>query len=280
MFYQALDTGCIGHGAVGLAQGAAMAQQYGFEGFWLDAGRDFLGKTQDVKALLARHQLKPAGFSLPLEFRADEAIFQTGMDKLASRAAFAREVGINRCVTWILPAHEELNYEANFALHRDRLSQAAEVLKKEGVWLGLEFVSPPKMRAQARYPFIHDVKGMLALCDAIDTGNCGILVDAWHWHLAEHTFLDFEVFTNPRQIVCVHVCDAPVNIPAEQQEDQSRRLPGATGVINIAEFFAGLRQTGYDGPVLVEPFEAFLGKIPFEEALKTIKKYLDRVWPG
>ena len=34
-----------------------------------------------------------------------------------------------------------------------------------------------------------------------------------------------------------------------------RRLPGATGVIDIAGFLQTLREIGYDGPVTPEPFE-------------------------
>ncbi len=79
-------------------------------------------------------------------------------------------------------------------------------------------------------------------------------------------------------IVCAHVMDAPANIPEEEQNDNVRRLPGTTGVLRIEEFFAGLKMAGYDGPVLVEPFEAFLAEIPFEDAVKLTAKALDRVW--
>ena len=40
-------------------------------------------------------------------------------------------------------------------------------------------------------------------------------------------------------------------LPASRQ----RELPGATGVIDLAQFIAALRRLGYDGPVRAEPFE-------------------------
>lgn len=280
MFYKTLDTASIGHRGVALTASVPLAAQLGFAGIWLDAGRDFVGNPQDVKGLLANHQLLPAGFALPLEFRASQEIFQAGLDKLPSRAAFAREIGISRCVTWIVPGHDQLTFNENFDLHQGRLSQAAEILQGEGIWLGLEFVAPLSAREHTRYPFIHTLAGVMTLCEAIGTGNCGVLLDAWHWHLAGLTFADITQFSNPRQIVCVHVSDAPVNTPDALQNDLVRRLPGTTGVINLPSFFAGLQFVGYDGPVVVEPFEAFLGKVPVKDAAIITKRQLDLVWPA
>jgi 2-keto-myo-inositol isomerase len=104
-------------------------------------------------------------------------------------------------------------------------------------------------------------------------------MDAWHWFMAGQKFEDFNKFTSPDQIVCAHIMDAPANVPAEEQEDLVRRLPGTTGIVPIEEFFAGLNKVGYEGPVLVEPFERFLSMIGFEEAVGIVKKSMDKVWP-
>lgn len=279
MFYQALDTGNISHGGMSFLKAAEITKKAGFDGFWFDAGRDFTADLLETKDLLAATGLKAAGFGLPLEFRKDEDSFASGISKLARRAAYARALGITRCATWIMPSHKALDYQSNFEQHRKRLSQAAQILKDEGIWLGLEFVSSFHLWKNAAHPFIHDLQGMLALCEAIGTGNCGILMDAWHWHLSGHDLADFEKFTDPKQIVLAHVMDAPSNVPDEEQIDQVRRLPGTTGVINIDAFFAGLMLAGYDGPVAVEPFEPYLAKLPFEQAVTLVKKRLDSVWP-
>ena len=40
-----------------------------------------------------------------------------------------------------------------------------------------------------------------------------------------------------------------------------------------------MKKAGYEGPVLVEPYEAFLSMIPLEESLKIVAQSFDRVWP-
>lgn len=278
MFYQAVAPGNLGHG-VRFVDAAAPVARQGYAGYFFDAGMDFTGSVQQVKDLLAQHGLKAAGFGLPLEFRKGEAEYRQGMESLPAALEFARALGITGCTTWIMPAHEELNFDENFALHQRRLAPAARMMADYGITFGMEYVGPKKLRKKARYSFIHDLDGMLSLCEALGSGNCGLMLDAWHWHLAGQTFEDFRKVSKPGQVVCVHVMDAPANIPDEEQEDLVRRLPGTTGVINIAEFFAGLKLIGYEGPVLVEPFERFLAQIPFEEALKVVKKALNSVWP-
>ncbi len=279
MFYQALDTGTIGHGKQSFLSSAEMVKKIGFEGFWFDATRDLTDDVGQLQAMLAKTGLLPSGFGLPVEFRQDEARFQEGLVALLAYAKTARAIGITRCATWIMPAHESLGFEENFKLHQERLRLVAQVLKDEGIRLGLEFVSSPHLFRDAKNPFIHDLKGMLSLCDALGTGNAGILLDAWHWHLSGHDFGDFSLFTNQEQIVLAHVMDAPANVPDLEQKDNVRRLPGSTGVINIDAFFAGLMMVGYEGPVSVEPFEPYLANLPFEQAATLVKKRLDSVWP-
>jgi sugar phosphate isomerase/epimerase len=279
MFYKALAPGCIGHG-VRFTDAAGLAAKHGFEGYWFDAGMDFEGDPDKSKELLNRHGLRAAGFGLPVEFRMDDKEYKEDMAKLPALLDFAEKIGVARCATWILPAHNSRSFEENFELHRSRLRPAARMLEDHGMLLGLEFVGPKKSRSHAKHEFIYDLDGMLKLCGAIGTGNCGILMDAWHWHMAGQVFDDFSKFTSPDLIACVHIMDAPLNIPDDEQEDSARRLPGATGVIHIDEFFAGLATVGYEGPVLAEPFEKFLSKIAFGDALKITKASIDRVWPN
>lgn len=279
MFYKAVAPGNIGHGVRFLDAVEPVSRQ-GYEGFFFEAGKDFSGSTQEVKELLEKHRLKPAGFSLPVEYRKGDNEYQEGMAKLPQYLKFAQEIGIKGCVTWIFPFHDRLTYSENFEQHRKRLAPAAQMLKDHGMYFGMEFLGPKKLRRNVNFQFVHELDGMLELCDAMGTGNCGILMDAWHWHMAGQSFEDFKKLNAPGKIVCVHVMDAPANIPDEEQEDLVRRLPGTTGVINIVEFFAGLKVVGYEGPVMVEPFERFLSQIPFEESLKVVIKSLNRVWPG
>ena len=279
MFYKTLAPGCIGHPEATFFGTAALAAQYGYRGYWFDAGKDLVGDPEETKKVLEKYHLIPAGFGLPVEYRGSEAAYLADMEKLPAYLDFAQAIGIKRCITWIIPSSEELSYEENFELHRRRLTPVAKMLKERNMLFGMEFLGPKKLRKGVKHEFIHSLDEMLKLCDAIGTGNVGILMDAWHWDMAEQKFSDFDKFTSPDQIVCAHVMDAPANVPAEEQEDLVRRLPGTTGIINIEAFFAGLKKVGYDGPVLVEPFEEFLKQIPLEDAIKVVAKSLSNVWP-
>jgi sugar phosphate isomerase/epimerase len=61
-------------------------------------------------------------------------------------------------------------------------------------------------------------------------------------------------------------------------KDSPRKLPGETGVLRIADFMGGLREAGYTGPVVAEPFEAKLSEMGFKQALDTTMEAINRVW--
>ena len=275
--YKAVSPGNIGHG-ISFETAAKASAKYKFEGYWFDIVGDSALPVEETKALLLETGLKAAGFGLPLEFRKDQALFDADFTKFEHYVRYAAEIGAKRCATWILPFSDTYTYEENFALHRDRLKKCCEVLKAYDMVLGMEFVGPPKLRKGVKYEFIHNLDQMLSLCEAISTGNTGLLLDVWHWDLAGQKKEDFLKITN-EQVVLVHINDAPEGVPAEEQEDLIRKLPGETGVLRIGEFFGGLQSIGYDGPVLVEPFEPKLSEMSYDNALFTVMESINRVWP-
>ena len=240
---------------------------------------DFEGDPAKTRAVLQKYNLKPAGCNLPVEYRKDEETYQADMALLPQCVAFARAIGITRFMTWIVPFSNELTFDENMARHARRLRPACELLKENGITLGLEFQGPPKLRIGVKHEFVYNLDGILALGEAIGTGNCGVILDSWHWDMAGQVFADFDKITYPGMAVAAHITDAPANVPIEEQEDLLRRLPGTTGIINIEAFFAGLKKIGFDGPVIVEPFEAFLSQIPAEEAFRIGMKAMRHVWP-
>jgi sugar phosphate isomerase/epimerase len=76
----------------------------------------------------------------------------------------------------------------------------------------------------------------------------------------------------------VHVNDAPTGIAIDEQVDNVRDLPGATGVIDIAVFLGALQEMGYDGPVMVEPFNQRVRDMEPGDALAATGKALAGVW--
>lgn len=272
-------------GAIGVSgstlEVAALAKATGFGGMDLNAAEAAtlleLGELDTLRRLYEEHGLRPGGFGLPVDFRRDEETFQKGLAALPRLAKAAAAMGCLRCPTWILPFSNDLPFAENFETHRRRLRACAEILADHGVWLGLEFVGPKTMRVGKKYEFIWNMAGMLELADAIGTGNVGLLLDCWHWYTSGGTVADI-LALKPEQVVYTHVNDAPAGVPVDEQVDNVRRMPGETGVIDIAGFLGALAKIGYEGPVTAEPFVPQLRELPPLEACRRTSSALDKIF--
>ena len=276
--YKALSASNLGHPAV-FKEAAEVTAKTGYEGYLFSIMKDSQTPAEETIELLQKYNLKPAGFSLPFDFRGSKEAFEDGMANFENLVKYAAKIGANRCATYIMPFHDTLNYAENFELHRSRLTEACKVMKEYGIIFGMEFVSSPDLLKDKKHLFIHDLPKMLELCDAIGTGNVGILMDLWHWDFANHTKQDIVNLKCPDMVALVHINDAPAGVPRDEQKDFIRKLPGETGVLRIAEFFEGLKELGYKGPVVVEPFEPKLKEMSFEDAIVTNMAALNKVWP-
>ena len=273
--YRTLSPGAIDV-SVRFEEGARLAARYGFEGLALDAGHLLGEGAVAVRETLAAHGLKPGSFGLPVDIRGDDDAYEASLGRLASVAEAAQQVGCTRASTYIFSWSDDRDYEANFSFHHERLVQPAAILAEHGIRLGLEFLGPKTLRDGHPYAFIHTVRGTLELCDAVGP-NVGLLLDVWHWYTSGHDPADLELLSN-QNVVDIHVNDAPAGIPIDEQVDGVRCLPGETGVINLSIFFNSLKRVGYDGPVVVEPFNARLRAMAPEDAVRTTAEALDRVW--
>jgi len=276
--YECFSSGHLGFPGKSIRDNVPLAVKYGYEGIYFDIKRESASfSPSEFTELLAENKLKNGGFELPVEFRKDRETFEADLKTLRSCCGFAEKTGSTRCLTYLLPFSNTLDYKANFNLHKERLIPVAKILEEHGIRFGLEFVGPPSLRRGKAHEFIHNLDGLNELLDAIGTSNLGYLLDVFHWDLAGQVFGDFKKIPGPEWIVMVHLNDAPKGLSAEEQLDQSRELPGVTGVLRIDEFMRGLRDLKYDGPVSVEPFSESLKAMPFEEAVKTAKLSMDKV---
>lgn len=278
--YKMLSAGAIGVRGT-TAELAALAQRRGFGGLEFNSAEaaDLMdrGELETLAAIYRMHGLRVGAMGLPVQFRQDDAAFQRDLAALTRHAKAAEAMGCTRCATWLLPASDDLTYEQNFERHRSRLKACAEVLGEHGCRLGLEFVGPRTARAGKKHVFLYDMKGMLALCDAIGTGNVGLLLDCWHWHCTEGTGGQIKAL-RPEQVVLVHVNDAPAGVGLDQYVDNRRGMPGETGVIDIAAFLGALASIAYDGPVMAEPFSQRLGTLPADQAVRETSESLDLIF--
>ena len=163
----------------------------------------------------------------------------------------------------------ELPYRRNWTRHVERMALVAEILDGSGIKLGLEYIGPKTFWSTERYPFIHSLREAQELFADIGTGNVGVVLDTYHWYTSGETTDDLRTLTAD-DIVAADVNDAPTGRAVDEQQDLDRRLPGTTGVIDLAGFVGVLHEIGYDGPVKVEPFMKSLAERPLDDVLDEV----------
>ena len=260
-------------GAIGVRadqrEAIPLAHQYGFES--VEPSAQFLAKLSDgqLEELLADLKAKSlvwGAAGLPVDFRREEPRFREGTKLLPELAGALRRAGVARVGTWISPSHNSLTYLANFRQHARRLREVAKILGDCGQRFGLEYVGPKISWTRGRHAFIHTMEETRELIAEIGLDNVGFVLDSWHWYTAEETEADLLSLTSHDVVAC-DLNDAPAGIPVDEQIDNSRELPAATGVIDLAAFLGALVKIGYDGPVRAEPFNKKLSAMPNDEAM-------------
>ena len=264
-----LTPGALGIGGDQLAV-IDLASRHGFESVQPNGG--YLASLDaaqraELPALLKSKQLAWGSAGMPVDFRKDEATFRAGMNALPAQAAALQDAGVTRISTWLMPTHAELTWLANFNQHVKRLGEVNQVLADHGLRFGLEYVGTKTLWTKERHSFIHSMAETKELLAAIDQPTLGFVLDSWHWWTAGESAADILTLEN-KDIVACDLNDAPVDIPIDEQLDNQRELPAATGVIPIGEFLSALVQIGYDGPVRAEPFNKPLRELEDEPAAK------------
>lgn len=264
--FSALNQATAGRG-LALPEYVALAARHGFAGVEFSISEAAQHGRDAAQALFAEHNVLPASFGLPLEWRADAATFTRDLEALPPLARLARELGCTRCCTYVLPASDEPASEYA-ARSSQRLLAAAEILQDESIQLGLEFIGPRHFRPDPAKVWFYDIPSALQvigeMARAGGVHNLGLLVDCWHWYTSGGSVADLASIPLD-QIVHVHINDAP-DLPRDEQVDSVRLLPGASGVINIAGFLRTLDALSYDGPVAVETFSEELRALSPDEA--------------
>jgi sugar phosphate isomerase/epimerase len=278
-FYKNLGTGHIGVRA-NQRQALEYAVKYGFDSITPNLG-EFENKSpseiREWVAAMKEKGIRYGASGLPVEFRRDQDRFEKDLSRLPKQARVLKQMGIARTATWILPGHRQLTYPQHFDLLTKRFREIAKILKDNGINLGLEFVGPRTSRARSRFPFISTQIGMMELAEAIGTGNVGLLMDSWHWYTSHGTVEELLQLSN-KDIVHVHVNDAPSGIDVDKQMDNRRQLPVTSGVIDMKGFINALVKVGYDGPIECEPFDQELKKMDDGPAMQKTIDSLDRIW--
>jgi sugar phosphate isomerase/epimerase len=279
--YKALSPGAVRVKPRDLQDAIDLVSRHGFGGVEFSPREVIqLIESEGVDATRRRFSdagLKPSGFGLPVDWRGDDAKWREGLANLPALAQAAQALGATRCTTWVLPSSDEREYDANYQFHVERFTPCAQVLAAHGISLGLEFIGPKTLRDTRRHPFVHQLWDMVELGQRIGP-NVGLLLDSYHWYTSGATLEDLRQL-RAEQVVYVHVNDAPAGVPVDEQLDQVRDLPGATGVIDIAGFLKALDQIGYHGAVVPEPFKQELAGLPSDDArLEVVRQSMDKIF--
>lgn len=278
--YKSAALGCIGV-RVGLLEGIEMAARHGFEGIDIDPKAALEVGVDKVKQALKDNNMKNAGFGFSHAFEnPDIAEYKKGLEELKKQAEVAKELDAYGATTYILPFSNTMTYKTQFDFLAERLAGYSDVLNEFDLRMGLEFVGVRKDRYRMKYGFVSNLPEMLELCNAIDGGRSGLLLDIYHTYVAGHD-MDIVKTLDPKQILLVHINDAKIGIPIDYLPDTDRAMPGETGVLDIDTFMKNLVEIGYDGPVAAEPFSGFLNKFVPENEMKveyTIRA-INGVWP-
>lgn len=240
-----------------------LASQAGFPGVDVDMSWGETHGANALRDLLAGHNQKPGGWGPNVDWRGDMTKLTDGLASFSAQASVAQTLGIDSCATYILPS-SDLPFTENWSFHVQRLKRIADALASHGLRFGLEFVAPYHLRQRWKHEFAFTAGQMLEL--AADVGeNVGLLVDCFHVHTAGDTWQRVaEIPAN--KVVLAHLNDAP-RVPVAEVDDGQRLLPG-DGAIDIPAFIAALKQSGYDGPVSLEVFNADLRALPPLDAAK------------
>ena len=131
-----LSPGAIGVRAT-IEEAAQLAEMAGFNGIDVDLGEAETYGIDRTKDLLAAHGLRIGGWGLTAEFRKDDETFRETLKELPRWAGIAQKLGCTRCSTWVLSGSNELPFDDNFRLLRNRFRECALVLKDYGCSLVL-----------------------------------------------------------------------------------------------------------------------------------------------
>jgi len=273
-----LSLGALGLKAPDFPSAVALAVKHGFGGIEPDVGYlRSLGSDAAVAECAAdvrERGLRWANTGLPVNLTGSAVQFGEQLSALPEQLKVLQAAGIPSVGTWIRPMDDELPYHRNFIRHAGRLALVAEILADAGIRLGLEYIGPKTFWSTERFPFVHSLAEARELIAATGADNIGLILDTYHWYTAGESVEDLRVLT-AADVVAADINDARADRERDEQQDLDRRLPGTTGVIDLAGFTGVLRDIGYDGPVKVEPFMKSLAERPLDDVLAEVAQGLN-----
>jgi len=254
---------------------------YGFRGLDLDAAdllkRATLQGVEEAGKYIRSAKIRIGGWSLPIQFEADDSVFQAELDRLTALLGTAKELGFRYCTTDIQPASDLLPYHENFERHRQRLSKVGDTLATAGIRLAVGLKATAETRRERVYPFIHKTDELLTLIRTTGHSHVGLALDTWSWKVGGGTMEQLADLKG-NQLVTVSLADAPADADLEKIEPVQRFLPTEDSIPAYGQFIASLVERKYDGPVTLLPASKHVSGMPRDLVIEKCALLLEQIW--
>lgn len=231
----------------------------------------------ELLAKMKQQGLRWGTAGCPVSLRSSETEYREQLKRLPELSKALSKAGGTRMNTYIPPSSSELTYLQNFRLWSNRLREISAILRDNGQRIGLEYIGTHTLLIRGKYPFIHTMAETKDLIADTRANNIGFVLDSWHWWQAGDSSDDIRTLQG-KEIIAVDLNDAPKGVEKKAQRDNQRELPTATGVIDIKSFLTAIRDTGFDGPVRAEPFNAPLNRMDDQDACAATAAALKRAF--
>lgn len=243
---------------VPIAEKIRLAGEHGFSGIelWVDEVYEFVGRGGEVRELedlLAKHDLVvPCMIALHGWGDAAKPDYPSALDNCRRRMELAQRLGSPYIVA--TPPREACPLEQL----TDRYADLLEIGRQVGIKPTFEYISFLKSawKLSQAWQVVQDV----------GDEDATLVLDAFHSWNGGSTLDDLREIPVER-ISHYHIDDAAPDIPAGQQRDADRVMPG-DGVIDLKAEVQLLRDHGYHGTVSLELFNPELWACDPHEVLK------------
>ena len=240
-------------GTYTLEEKAALAQQYGYDGF--DCGvaelqRHANGDMDAVRECLASHNVAVASVTgvLGAQLFGAAAEWETAIRQVRQRASIAVAAG-GTYTNSVLFNRAMQPKDELWPQTVQRLNQVAQELDGTGIRLGIKYLGVRSLRPERPYVFSQSLAEILQLFQEAQSPHLGLVIDAYHWYAAGDS-VDAIRRLPPERLVAFHLSDAK-DVPLGELQDQERLLPGE-GVIPLKALLQSALDAGFDGFVGME----------------------------
>lgn len=196
---------------------------------WGQAGREF-------QELL--HRVRDSGLVVSQVGTENGMLFAAGAERLrllaSLRGICEKAVALDCAVVMMPPGPVASGVELG---PEENLAACADLAAEYGLQLAFEFNS--------RHPTVNTVGTGLALIEAINRDNCGLLIDTYHLYRGGGSVSCLSDLAAER-VISVQLSDVPAG-PDPNQPVPIDRLPPGLGIVAFVDIFKALLAMGYQG---------------------------------